>query len=137
MSQSKSVLSHSKLSLVYSLINILASHSLLSGSADGSIHIHDVFNYSGSLQCTCKSICKIDRQSPHCHKYSVECVQWYPFDSGMFLSSGMDRCLKVWNANELAAVDCFIFEGKIYQHNMSPTATQHNLVAGLKITTYY
>ena len=47
----------------------------------------------------------------------------------MFLSSGMDKCLKIWDANSLTPADVFLLDGKIYQHNMAPTATQHNLVA--------
>lgn len=105
------------------------SRYLLSGSIDGSIYIHDVLNLSGNVQYTCKSVGKIDRQNRNCHKYSVECVQWYPLDTGMFLSSGMDRCLKVWDSNVLTPADVFVLEGKIYHHHMSPNATQHNLVA--------
>lgn len=104
--------------------------SLLSGGADGSIHVHDVLNLSGNVQHTCKTICKIDRHSnQHCHKYSVECVQWYPLDTGMFLSSGMDKHLKIWDANQLIPADVVPVDGKIYHHHMSPNATQHNLVA--------
>ncbi|KAI9555459.1 hypothetical protein GHT06_017974 [Daphnia sinensis] len=103
---------------------------LLSGGADGSIHIHDVLNLSGNLQFTCKNVGKIDRQSNrYCHKYSVECVQWYPLDTGMFLSSGMDKHLKIWDANAQIPADVVIINGKIYHHHMSPNATQHNLVA--------
>jgi DNA excision repair protein ERCC-8 len=107
--------------------------SLLSGGADGSIHIHDVFNLTGNFQFTCKNVGKIDRQSNHhCHKYSVECVQWYPLDTGMFLSSGMDKNLKIWDANAQVPADVVLVNGKIYHHHMSPNATQHNLVAGYK-----
>ena len=107
--------------------------SLLSGGADGSIHIHDVFNLTGNFQFTCKNVGKIDRHSSHhCHKYSVECVQWYPLDTGMFLSSGMDKNLKIWDANAQVPADVVLVNGKIYHHHMSPNATQHNLVAGYK-----
>lgn len=115
----------------YFTLYYLLLFSLLSGSADGSIHIHDVLNQSGNLQFTCKNVGKIDRQSNrYCHKYSVECVQWYPLDTGMFLSSGMDKHLKIWDANAQIPADVVIINGKIYHHHMSPNATQHNLVAG-------
>ena len=105
-------------------------NSLLSGGADGSTHIHDIFNLTGCSKYTCKRVCKIDRQSNrHCHKFSVECVQWYPLDTGMFLTSGMDKMLKIWDANQLIPADVIPVEGKIYHHHMSPNATQHNLVA--------
>ena len=48
----------------------------------------------------------------------------------MFLSSGMDRRLNIWDANSLMPADSYLMDGKIYHHHMSPVATQHNLVAG-------
>ncbi len=47
----------------------------------------------------------------------------------MFLSSGMDKILKMWDANQLKPADAVSVEGKIYHHHMSPNATNHNLVA--------
>ncbi len=38
---------------------------------------------------------------PGSHTYSCSCVQWYPMDSGMFFTSGMDQKLKVWDTNSL------------------------------------
>lgn len=101
---------------------------LLSGSADGCIHVHDLYNQSSSQQYTSKCICKIDRTSRSCHKYSVECVQWYPTDTGLFISSGMDRNLRIWDANSLQPAENFIMASKIYHHHMSPISS-HNLVA--------
>jgi DNA excision repair protein ERCC-8 len=53
------------------------------------------------------------------HKYSVNCIQWYPIDSGMFFTSGMDSKLKVWDTNSLQPVDDYTFDSKIYSHNIS------------------
>jgi hypothetical protein len=50
----------------------------------------------------------------------------------MFLSSGMDKNLKIWDANAQVPADVVLVNGKIYHHHMSPNATQHNLVAGYK-----
>lgn len=47
----------------------------------------------------------------------------------MFLSSSMDKYLKIWDANQLIPADVIPVDGKIYHHHMSPNATQHNLVA--------
>lgn len=41
------------------------------------------------------------RNHPDVHKYSVETVQWYPHDTGMFTSSSFDKTLKVWDTNTL------------------------------------
>ena len=43
----------------------------------------------------------MDRSNPSRHKHSVETVSWYHLDTGMFLSSGMDHFLKVWDTNQL------------------------------------
>lgn len=40
--------------------------------------------------------------------YSVETVQWYPFDNGLFTSSGGDKVLKVWDSNLLVVCCCYI-----------------------------
>ncbi|XP_028639711.1 DNA excision repair protein ERCC-8 isoform X2 [Grammomys surdaster] len=69
------------------------------------------------------------RSHPDVHKYSVETVQWYPHDTGMFTSSSFDKTLKVWDTNTLQAADVFNFEETVYSHHMSPAATKHCLVA--------
>lgn len=41
------------------------------------------------------------RSSRHVHKFSVETVQWYPYDTGMFVSSSFDKTVKVWDTETL------------------------------------
>ena len=35
------------------------------------------------------------------HSFSISCIQWYPIDTGMFFTSGMDNKFKVWDTNNL------------------------------------
>ena len=70
------------------------------------------------------------RSNRHVHKRSVETVQWYPHDTGMFTSSSMDMKLKIWDTNTLVPADVFEFDKPIYNHDMSPIATKHTLIAG-------
>lgn len=56
-------------------------------------------------------------------------MQWYPVDSGMFVSSGNDFLVKVWDTNQMAVVEEFNLDGQIYHHDLSPVATRANLVA--------
>ncbi|NXU62907.1 ERCC8 protein, partial [Horornis vulcanius] len=69
------------------------------------------------------------RSHPDVHKFSVETVQWYPHDTGMFTSSSFDKTLKIWDTNTLQPADIFHFEGTVYSHHMSPVATKHCLIA--------
>lgn len=41
------------------------------------------------------------RSHPDVHRFSVETVQWYPHDTGMFTSSSFDKTLKIWDTNTL------------------------------------
>ncbi|XP_028661276.1 DNA excision repair protein ERCC-8 isoform X1 [Erpetoichthys calabaricus] len=102
---------------------------MLSGGADGVIVIYDLENSSQKPQYTCKSICTVGRSHQHVHKFSVETVQWYPHDTGMFTSSSFDKTLKIWDTETLIPAEIFNFEGTVYCHHMSPIATKHSLIA--------
>lgn len=41
------------------------------------------------------------RSNRHAHKFSVETVQWYPYDTGMFISSSSDKSMKAWDTETL------------------------------------
>uniref|UniRef100_A0A8C0AY72 Uncharacterized protein n=1 Tax=Buteo japonicus TaxID=224669 RepID=A0A8C0AY72_9AVES len=73
------------------------------------------------------------RSHPDVHRFSVETVQWYPHDTGMFTSSSFDKTLKIWDTNTLQPADVFHFEGTVYSHHMSPVATKHCLIAGMYV----
>ncbi|XP_042795664.1 DNA excision repair protein ERCC-8 isoform X2 [Panthera onca] len=103
---------------------------MLSGGSDGVIVLYDLENSSRQPYYTCKAVCSVGRNHPDVHKYSVETVQWYPHDTGMFTSSSFDKTLKVWDTNTLQTADIFNFEETVYSHHMSPVATKHCLVAG-------
>ncbi|XP_065573004.1 DNA excision repair protein ERCC-8-like [Artemia franciscana] len=102
---------------------------LLSGSSDGTINIHDLWNFSGTPSYTAKVVSKVTKKNRNCHRQSCECVQWLPTDTGMFVTSGMDKFLKVWDTNAMMAVDVIKLEGRIYQHHISPMVSRRSLVA--------
>jgi len=63
------------------------------------------------------------------HAVAVSSVQWYPIDSGAFVSGGMDGLVKLWDA-EAAAVVCSIKVGAhVYAARMPSLALSHCLVA--------
>lgn len=45
------------------------------------------------------------RSSRHVHNFSVETVQWYPYDTGMFVSSSFDKTMKVWDTETLKVMN--------------------------------
>ncbi|XP_061423436.1 DNA excision repair protein ERCC-8 isoform X2 [Lethenteron reissneri] len=106
-----------------------STRSMLSGGADGVIAIYNLENVSQKPQYTCKAICTVGRSHAHVHQYSVETVQWYTHDTGMFLSSSFDKTLKAWDTNALEPAEIYTFSEKVYCHHMSPIATQHSLIA--------
>ncbi|XP_015704253.1 DNA excision repair protein ERCC-8 isoform X3 [Coturnix japonica] len=106
-----------------------STRSMLSGGSDGVIVLYDLENLSRKPNYTCKALCSVGRSHPDAHKFSVETVQWYPHDTGMFTSSSFDKTLKIWDTNTLQPADVFQFEGTVYSHHMSPVATKHCLIA--------
>ncbi|KAG8011938.1 Elongation of very long chain fatty acids protein 7 [Nibea albiflora] len=82
-------------------IDSIEGRYMLSGGADGVIVVYDLENFSGKPQYTCKAVCTVGRSSRHVHKFSVETVQWYPYDTGMFVSSSFDKTMKVWDTETL------------------------------------
>ncbi|XP_057258677.1 DNA excision repair protein ERCC-8 isoform X2 [Pezoporus wallicus] len=102
---------------------------MLSGGSDGVIVLYDLENLTREKSYTCKALCSVGRSHPDVHKFSVETVQWYPHDTGMFTSSSFDKTLKIWDTNTLKSADAFHFKGTVYSHHMSPVATNHCLVA--------
>uniref|UniRef100_A0A3Q3G6A8 DNA excision repair protein ERCC-8 n=1 Tax=Kryptolebias marmoratus TaxID=37003 RepID=A0A3Q3G6A8_KRYMA len=110
-------------------IETIEGRYMLSGGADGVIVIYDLENYSRKLQYSCKALCTVGRSNRHVHKFSVETVQWYPYDTGMFVSSSFDKTMKVWDTDTLKPADVFEFEGNVYSHHLSPIARKHSLIA--------
>ena len=102
---------------------------LLSSSSNGKISIHDIEECFYSANFKCNSVATVERTLRDSHKHSVETVQWYPNDTGMFLSSSVDNTLKVWDTNALQVVESFQLEGIVYHHQMPKNARKHCLVA--------
>ncbi|XP_068594697.1 DNA excision repair protein ERCC-8 isoform X2 [Brachionichthys hirsutus] len=110
-------------------IETIEGRYMLSGGADGVIVVYDLENISGKPQFTCKAVCTVGRSSRYAHKFSVETVQWYPYDTGMFVSSSFDKTMKVWDTETLKPAEVFEFETNVYSHHLSPIARRHTLIA--------
>lgn len=114
-------------------IDLSEGQYLLSGCQAGSLAIHDVLLPPGVPKreiFRCPSVCQIVTGGVGAHKFNVSSVQWYPHDTGVFTSSGMDGSLKIWDANSLTVAMSFddLPGGAVYDHGLSRIAT-HGLVA--------
>ena len=118
---------------------------LLAGCADGSIYIHDLANFRGEPRCSSKLIGHLEpilppppeqprtsipsarrpepaarsNRNTNGHFQGVETVQWYPGDSGLFITSGLDQRLLVWDANSLRIAEEFPIRRTVFCHQMS------------------
>ena len=110
-------------------IDICEGKYLLSSSSSGKIAIHDIEECFYTDKFQCKVVVSMDKTLKDSHKHSVETVQWYPNDTGMFLSSSVDKTLRVWDTNVLEVVENFYLEGIIYHHQMPVYFSKHSLVA--------
>ncbi|XP_043226803.1 DNA excision repair protein ERCC-8-like [Amphibalanus amphitrite] len=103
---------------------------LLSGANNGNIFIHDLFNLAGTHHHAAEVVAKLDRETGQGgHRSAVADVSWYPLDTGLFLSSGSDGNLHVWDTNSMTKSESFRFKNKLICHAMSPVATAHSLIA--------
>jgi DNA excision repair protein ERCC-8 len=69
---------------------------------------------------------RLPHKKPGGHFKMVTTVQWFPEDSGMFITSGMDGAVKMWDANVLESgpVEEFHFpHEQIFSHHLRVTET--------------
>lgn len=53
------------------------------------------------------------------HKFGVSALEWWPFDTGLFVSSSFDHSVKVWDTNELVPVYSFNLNNRVYSIDVS------------------
>lgn len=64
------------------------------------------------------------------HTACISAVQWWPRDTGMFLTSSMDGSVKIWDTNRASVATSFPFQNmRVYAAAISPTASCHALIA--------
>jgi WD40 repeat protein len=65
----------------------------------------------------------------HSREFAVSCIQWYPFDTGLFISGSMDGKVAVWDTNTFTCAHAFKLNGIVHAAKMSEVATTHSLIA--------
>lgn len=104
---------------------------LLSGCADSSIKLWDTKLYDvddaiapeandfDHPRKTFRPIATIPRKSVH--DFGVSCIQWWPVDTGIFVSGSFDHTVKVWDTNELVPVHTFKINNRVYSFDINST----------------
>ncbi|KAI8352878.1 DNA excision repair protein ERCC-8 [Choanephora cucurbitarum] len=98
---------------------------LLTGGSDGKVHIYDLQAIPNEYERN-EPIASVAREDQH--KYAVTSASWYPFDTGMFITSSYDTTIKVWDTNTMKSAYEFELGSRINCQSMS-TIASHSLVA--------
>jgi DNA excision repair protein ERCC-8 len=106
---------------------------LLAGCADASISLFDVADKptmpKGPPDARAPLVRTTKRSCPSGHTSAVTCLQWFPHDTGAFVSSGFDATVKLWDTNTMAPACSFDTAGRVHCSCMSAIASKHNLIA--------
>lgn len=57
---------------------------------------------------------------PDGHHFSVSSVSWYPADSALLLTAGLDGLLKTWDANAGMVAESFDMRSRVWSLSLSP-----------------
>lgn len=82
---------------------------LLSGGNDGAVNLWGVSpETSGEYRTIGKLTPAIEAdKSKYQHNFGISAVRWWPFDTGVFVTSSFDKSLKLWNTETLELVHSF------------------------------
>uniref|UniRef100_A0A183BKZ4 WD_REPEATS_REGION domain-containing protein n=1 Tax=Globodera pallida TaxID=36090 RepID=A0A183BKZ4_GLOPA len=89
---------------------------LLCGNARGGVAIVDFESFSNFLpnaERYPRNYVVIQTRKKSHHEFMVNGCQWYPVDSSIFATSGRDKFLKIWDADQLKSVEQFAFQQPI------------------------
>nr|CAH8869734.1 unnamed protein product [Trichobilharzia regenti] len=127
----------SKICLCDMALDTVESRLLLVATQDGFMRIFDVESpYMGCADSVLhKSVASL-RNSP-CQEsmnsaikhFPIMCVQWYPVDSGAFVSASLDKVFGIWDTVRLECVTSIRFPQSLTWLSMSPVSCYHNLIA--------
>jgi len=98
---------------------------LLSSGRDSIVGLYPVNSYdtlldeSAMCQKEIKPMAQIKKGENGNHRTSISSVIWYPFDTGMFMTSSFDYHVKVWDTQSMTSVTDFNLHSKVYSIDMS------------------
>ncbi|CAH8627482.1 unnamed protein product [Heterobilharzia americana] len=118
-------------------LDSVESRLLIVGSQNGFLHIFDVENPSvwrldmiqyRLVACVRNKVNREESQSL-VKESPLVCVQWYPVDSGAFISASVNKTLGIWDTNRLECVTSVCLSQSLSWLSMSSVACNHNLIA--------
>lgn len=77
---------------------------------------YDLFDYDNPVSVF-KNMATVPRKTEH--QFGVSAIQWWPYDTGMFVSSSFDHTIKVWDTNELCSVHTFNLNNRVYSVDLN------------------
>ncbi|ABN66226.2 WD repeat protein [Scheffersomyces stipitis CBS 6054] len=77
---------------------------------------YDIYDYDHPVQ-TFTNIATVPRKSAH--TFGISAIQWWPYDTGMFVSASFDHTVKIWDTNELTPVHSFDVTNRVYAIDLS------------------
>ncbi len=84
---------------------------------------------SSSSSSSSSSLAPRPAPVPGGHRHSVTAVQWYPLDTGLFVSGSTDGAVRVWDTNTFTNAGAFDLGVKVHALAMSAVMRTHALVA--------
>lgn len=78
--------------------------------------LYDSFDYDNPIS-TFANIATIPRKSHH--SFGISTIEWWPHDTGMFVSLSFDHTVKIWDTNELSPVHSFNLDSRVYSIDIS------------------
>ena len=98
---------------------------LLCGGGDGRVSLFDLNNHtpasSRADKIRCKNIISCSALSSNTTGtvQRISCVQWYPTDTGLFVSGSMDGLVRIWDTNAFKVAAEFRIDDRVYSARMS------------------
>ncbi|KAK6462233.1 WD40-repeat-containing domain protein [Scheffersomyces coipomensis] len=76
-----------------------------------NISEYDNYDYDNPVSAF-TNLATIPRKSAH--QFGISGLQWWPYDTGMFVTASFDHTVKIWDTNELTPVHSFDMDNRVY-----------------------
>ncbi|CAH0491543.1 unnamed protein product [Peronospora farinosa] len=92
------------------------------------------YNTTTTLDPLCVVKAKTDSSQSQTLQFGISMVDWYPIDGGLFITSSLDKHVKIWDATTFACVSTLPLRSKVFGAKFSAVSTTHALIAAVTAT---